>query len=480
MKRAISPRNLWSRVPASWKRCGAGWLDRVSPAVYLGASYRRCRRFVERAQWWSSDEAAAWQVERIGSLLGRAYARSPFYRAHLGSVGFEPGDFKSLDDLTRLPMIDRATVTNHRAPMCAVSPRSWQVDFVATGGTQGMPLAFYTTRRRSAIEYAYLTASWARAGYTIDMPLAVFRDHVVAPDATGLRHAYDPLLRHHHYSTFHMADEQMSRYVEHLGRLPSHFLHVYPSSAEVLARYLRQTGAPPWAGLKGILAESENIYPDQRRLIEETFGLRLFASYGQTEKVVLAAPCESSDLYHVWPTYGYCELIDAQGQRVTEPGRRGEIVGTGWINDVLPFIRYRTGDFATYVSDRCPACGRAHMLLEDVEGRWPAGHLVARDGSAIAVTGLNLHDDTLMCVRQVQFYQDTPGAVILRVVPAPGFEGRDARRIQARLDERLAGRMTVHVQRVSAIAQSPRGKVRYVDQRIAEAQLAPGRDESPS
>jgi phenylacetate-CoA ligase len=303
------------------------------------------------------------------------------------------------------------------------------------------------------------------------MPLAVFRGRPVAADRCGLRHHYDPILRHHYYSAFHLTDDTIPRYLEHIRGIGPCYLHVYPSSAAALARFLRRSNPDPPPNVLGLLAESENVYEDQRALVEQAFRRRLFASYGLTEKVAAAAECEHATDYHVWPTYSFVELLDPDGRPVTTPGDRGEIVGTGFLNTVTPFIRYRTGDHATYVGDSCPACGRSHLLLADIRGHRTQEMLVARDGSLISWTALNPHDDTFHHVRQFQFVQDTRGQARLRLVPGATFTPAHGRRIQDRLDRKLAGRLTIHLEPVDAIRPGPNGKASFVDQRITDATL---------
>jgi phenylacetate-CoA ligase len=235
-----------------------------------------------------------------------------------------------------------------------------------------------------------------------------------------------------------------------------------------LARFCLHAGIRPPGNIRGILAESEIVYPEQRKTVEDVFGCRYFACYGHSEKLVLATECEHSADYHVWPTYGYFELCDDQGHPVTTPGQRGEIVGTGFINTVMPFIRYRTGDWATYVGDRCEACGREHVIIRDIRGHRTQEVLIAAGGSEISWTALNMHDDTFLHVRQFQFMQDTPGRAVLRIVPADGFSEKDAARIQRNLGRKLDGQLTFTVELVDAIPLSARGKAVYVDQRIPQ------------
>lgn len=415
-----------------------------------------------------AERSREYQLGKLREILDLAYEKTRFYRRVFDSVGFRPGDIKTLDNMNQLPTIEKQTVIENLSDMCARSLRDRDVDFGSTGGTSGTPLHFYLSANRHSVEYAYLTTSWERVGYRLWMPMAVLRGRTVRADRTGFHHEYDPTLRHHYYSNFHMTDQNMERYLEHIATIGPCFLHVYPSSVAALARFCCRAGVRPPGNIRGIIAESEIVYPEQRQMVEEVFGCRYFSCYGHSEKLVLAAECEHSHDYHVWPTYGYFELLDDKGNPVTTPGQRGEIVGTGFINTVMPFIRYRTGDWATYVGDRCDACGREHPLICDIRGHRTQEVLIAADGSEISWTALNMHDDTFLRVRQFQFMQETPGQAVLRIVPADGFGEKDAGRIHRNLGRKLDGRLTFTIELTEVIPLSPRGKAIYVDQRIPQ------------
>jgi len=466
MKKAISRKNIWEGTPTPLKRLIGGILSPIPTAWLLGRVFREQREFARNAQWWPAERSREYQLERLREVLNLAYGKTRFYHDRFSSLGFHPGDTRTLDDLTCLPIIDSQVVCENLKDMCAKSTRNIDVDFGSTGGVGGSPLHFYSNASRSAIEYAYLTTNWGRAGYRLGMPMATLRGRPVQGDRHGLYHEYDPILRHHHYSTFHMSDGNMARYLKHIAAIGPCFMHVYPSSIVALARFIRRRDAQPPRNVRSIIAESEIVYPEQREMVEEVFGCRLFSGYGHSEKLVLAAECEHSTDYHVWPTYGYFELLDERGQPVTTPGKRGEIVGTGFINTVMPFIRYRTGDWATYVGDRCDACGREHVIIRDIRGHRTQEVLVAADGTEISWTALNMHDDTFLHVRQFQFMQETPGTAVLRIVPADGFAGDDKVRIQRNLGHKLDSQITFSIELIAAIPLSARGKAIYVDQRI--------------
>lgn len=468
MKLAFSRKNLWKKTPLFLKTATKGLLRAVSPEILLGAKFRNNLKFVEAAQWWPRQKAIDFQVASLRQICSLANKKSPFYQRMFADYNFNPDAITDPENITRLPCINRDTINANLLEMCTVLVESAHVDYTTTGGTSGVPLRFYIGADRSAQEFPYLLSSWGRVGYQLGMPLAVIRGRLVKVDRRGFYHEYDPILNSHYYSNFHMTDDQMERYVAHIKTLGPCFLHTFPSSAACLARFLRRKKIPPPSNIRCILAESENVYPEQREMVCSTFGCPYFSSYGHTEKLVAAAECEKSTHYHVWPTYGYFELVDDDGKAIKTPGQRGEIVGTGFINKVVPFIRYRTGDFATYVGEKCEKCGREHTVLSNIQGHNVQESLVAVDGSFIPWSAVNMHDDTFDHVLQYQMFQDTPGFGILKVVPSNMFCSQDEELILQNLGKKFADRFTFEIAVVKEISLSMSGKAIFVDQQIKD------------
>ena len=60
-------------------------------------------------------------------------------------------------------------------------------------------------------------------------------------------------------------------------------------------------------------------------------------------------------------------------------GEVGEIVATGLLNDAMPLIRYRVGDYAAWaVNEKCP-CGNSNPVIKNLEGRLD-DYLLTSDG----------------------------------------------------------------------------------------------------
>lgn len=464
MKFALSRKNLWEKTPPFAKRMIGAVLGQVPPQYLLGGTFRANLQRVHAAEKWTASQARQHQISELRRVLSTAQ-NAPFYQELFARHNLDPTTFSRLEDLSRLPLMDRETVQSNLDRMTTTSVEASNIDYVTTGGTTGAPLRFYAPSSRHSVEYAYILAGWERTGYKLGDRMYVLRGRKVPIDsALGFHHEYEPLLRHHYYSNFDTSIADFDHYLDHMRKTGPGFLHAYPSSAFALARHIRahQRKAPP---IRAVLLESEIVYPEQRAMIEEVFGVRCFSGYGHTEKLVAAAECEHSPDYHVWPGYGYCELIKEDGSPA-QLGEQGEIVGTGFMNTVVPFIRYRTGDLATLIAHRCDQCGREQMILRDIRGHRVQESLVLADGSLISWTAINMHDDTFDRVSRVQFMQEKPGEAVLRIVTESGYTQQDEQRMLTNLEAKLRSRLRITLERVTAIELSKSGKAIYVDQRI--------------
>jgi phenylacetate-CoA ligase len=465
VKKAFSKKNLWENTPAGLKRILGAGLSLVPLPYLLGGDFRRWRQFALEADRWDGERLREYQLAELRRVLTLAYEKTEYYRQTFRSVGFQPGDLKSLEDLQRLPTIDKVSVRENWERMLTRPITDRSVDLVTTGGTSGEPMRFYMNSSRHAPEFGHLTSCWSRVGYQPGDVFAVLRGRVITKPTDGMYYQYDPLFRYHFYSTFHMSPDDLRKYLAHMNRVQPKFIHAYPSSLFALVEFAAAEGLTLPKSIRAALFESEALFPHQRELFRSKIpGVRIFSCYGHSEKLVMAAQCEKSDEYHVAPTYGFCEVLKEDGSPAAN-GEQGEITGTGFINEVMPLIRYRTKDGVTRGGNKCGACGREHLMLREIQGRWGQEFLVCRDGhTLISMTSLNLHDDTFDGIMRFQFQQSEPGKVLLKLVPAKTAQ-LDAGKFQRHFKPKLAHGIDLDVQYVKEIPLTRVGKQPMIDQR---------------
>lgn len=407
-------------------------------------------------------------------MLKHCAEHVPYYEPLLRARSLDPASHDFWAGFRSLPFLDREIVQHRRVDLLARNIDPARRVYQSTGGTSGEPLSFYAEKGVvSGREWAFMHTQWRRVGYRLGARVALLRNHVLP---RGQLAEWNPRTVQLVLDPFQLTPATAGQY---LGALREHhieFLHTYPSAAATLVGFAREAGldtrlcARPGAradargGVRAILASSENVYPGQREYLEGATGARLFSWYGHSEQLVLAGECEHGADYHVFPEYGLVELIDERGEVITEPGRRGEIVGTSFANRVMPFLRYRTGDSAEYAERSC-ACGRAYPRLREVRGRWLQEMVQRADGALVSMTALNMHSDVFERVRRFQLVQEEKGRLELLVVRGEGYRETDTDAIRRELLKKL-GAFELSLRFVDDLPRTARGKHRYVVQKL--------------
>ncbi len=437
-------------------------------ALSLAPSYRTYRQMytlLQQSQWWSREELAAYQAQALSRLLDHAYENVPYYRRVFEERRLVPGDIATPADLELLPFLTKEIVQANLADLKATNYPEAAFEYVRTSGSTGTPMGFYYERGVSrAREWAFMKTQWDRVGYRFTDRCVVLRGHVVDAASSGTFWKKALFGRWLIMSSHQMTEEALPAYIDWIRKFRPRFIHVYPSTAVILARYMVEHGIEPFPTVKAVLCGSESLYPWQRSLLTEAFGCRVFSWYGNSEQTVLAGECEESTRYHIFPEYGIVELIGRDNRPVEGPGAMGEVVATNLTNFVCPFIRYRTMDVAVAAEKQC-SCGRQYPLLEKVEGRLQE-FIVTRSGHLISVTPINYESGAFENIRQFQMYQEERGELIMKVVRRPAYTEEDTRQLTSELLWQLGDEVNVHVHFVDEIPCTEGGKFRYLIQKL--------------
>ena len=427
--------------------------------------YRKTYALLQRSQRWSREEFAAYQMQALSRLLDHAYENVPYYRRVFDERGLVPGDITTLNDLELLPFLTRDDLQKNLADLKARNYPESAFEYVTTGGSTGIPVGFYYERGTSrAREWAFMKTQWDRVGYRFTDRCAVLRGYVVGSPKEGTFWKKALFGRWLIMSSHHMTEETLPAYIDRIRKFRPRFIQGYPSTAVILARYMREHDIEPFPTVKAVLCGSENLYPWQRDLLAGAFGCRVYSWYGNSEQTVLAGECEESTRYHIFPEYGIVELIGRDGRPVEGPGAMGEVVATNLTNFVCPLIRYRTMDLAISAAGPC-ACGRAYPLLERVEGR-VQDFIVTSKGDLLSGIAMNIDTDAFDNVKQFQFYQEKAGEVILNVVRKRAFNDQDAEYLYREVNRSCGDDITIVIRYVDDIPLTARGKYRYFVQNL--------------
>ena len=418
---------------------------------------------------WSLEENRAYQDRKLAELLDRAIRNVPFYCRYRHLLGRPARQI-----FLAIEPIEKKDVQADPRSFLDPTVNRDSTYTTSTGGTSGQPLAIILDKEGFQIEWAFMVAQWMRAGYKPGMKKATFRG---VPFPGGRLWQENPVYDEMQFSPFAMNQENLRLYVEKLKAFQPDFLYGYPSALTLLGHHLASHPDLEIPKVKALLCGSENVREGQRDFLEKVFGTRFYSWYGMSEKVILAGECEKDSSYHAFPQYGITEILDRNGNLTSASGSEGELVGTGFMNTAMPLIRYRLGDRSRIVGDRCERCGRAHLLLGTVEGRWVQEMIVGKSGALISLTALNMHGEVFKDVLRFQFHQRKRGEAVLRLVPAKGYTEESSHRILASLKGKTGPEVDWSLDARDSIELSPRGKGVFLIQEMKVPGWDPGQEE---
>jgi phenylacetate-CoA ligase len=467
MKLMDTLRGAYVRSPRFVRNLLAPAVALVPTSFKFGRTYRTWRERISRAaadpRFADTEHLAA-----LRALLAKAHAGSPFYRDMIDKAFGPKFDAAKIDliDLRGLPVLDKNALRAAGDSALAVPHR--QVDPGETSGSNAeKPFSFYLDKDRSGREMAFVYDAWSGADFRESNDRVSFRGFSLQDDGARI-HEWDPALRELRLSVFPFTLEDAVRYLDLIDERRIQYIYGYPSAIEIFCRHMRRLGRTPRLPVKGILPISEPIFDHQRKLIRDVLGNPSFACfYGLSEKVLFAAEVPNEDgVYEFNPLYGLAELVDGKGQPITEPGREGRLIGTGFLSTGMPFIRYDTGDFARLVAAPTPSNGQ-RLRVSHLAPRRKPQYLIAIDGGRVVTTDLTSEDERFFRgIAEFQFYQDAPGKVLIRYISAPDGNDGDIARLMNDLQARSQDRLFYTAEPVGRIATGRDGKRAFIDQRL--------------
>jgi len=336
-------------------------------------------RRAERQQWLSPEALAAGRESRMRELLARATA-APFYRSAVGDAGIDPATFR-LDQIGQLPLVDRRVIAEHGEDAFLTTGREGLID-VMTSGSTGTPGHFL----RHRLEEADYSARWWRVYSAFgckpwDSQINVAM--VNKPDRAGpitMLRKMGVLPRVERVASDAAPGDMLRRVRE----LSPPILTGYAGAIEALAEHVLATGAevqPP----RAVFCTAMEVTDRCLELAERAFKAPAVDVYVTNEFGVIAWSCPvRRNVLHVNDDAFVVEVLDAQGRAVPD-GTLGELVITSLGLTAMPLIRYRMGDMAARLPERC-GCGRGLGLMTRVHGR--TAHAIRRPNGALITTPL--------------------------------------------------------------------------------------------
>lgn len=326
-------------------------------------------------QYMPLEQLETLRRQRLQKLLAHAKNHTAFYK-----------QFDSYDDL---PILTKEKVMKHFKDFFATRDKSRLVR-KTTGGSTGVPFAYYTTRRSVSYMWAGIILSWETSGYTIGDKVVFLAGSSLFKNDWKHKIFYRLLNIDILYAS-PLSDEIMYEYAEKIKKNKASVVYGYSYAINTMAEYLNRTKKHTFPHLKGVVCTAELLTDSARIKIEKAFGVKVYDQYGCNEGGISAFECEHKKMHLVSTRAAY------------ETDKNGVLYSTDLMNDGFIMMKYNTTDIVEFSDKPCP-CNRTYPVIEKMIGRLN-DVVVDMDKKVLHASffGITLSKDTAIHQYQVTF-----------------------------------------------------------------------------
>jgi len=322
------------------------------------------------------------QEKKLAGMLEYVEAHSGFYQKKFDEHGVSISDVATLDDLKRLPFTERDEIVRNQEEYeefgtlrCNDSGEPGQ----AIGQTgdrfsrTGQPIRIIVSLTDLATQGTLCARGLTSAGITN-------RDYLYVADFPQFNLIY----MHTGLGSINVQSISLLIGMERAERNIGIYMELYPPTAVFISpSYARFMGNLALKmerkfPVKTLMGWNEPGYslPAVRAEIQELWQsislepkVTVCDAYGMMETGYLGFECSHQKGIHGFEDAYIYEIINPETKELLKPGEEGELVVTHLEREGMPLIRYRTGDITSLDDSPC-ACGRTHIRMKGIKGRW--------------------------------------------------------------------------------------------------------------
>lgn len=312
------------------------------------------------------EEIKKLQSERLVKQVKYVYDNVAYYRAKMDEKGVKPEDIKGIEDLYKLPFVEKDELRDQYPYGFLAVPLSDVVRIHSTSGTTGRRVvAFYTAEDLNVWDECCARAIVAAGGSKEDVVHVCYGYGLFTggPGLNGGSHRVGSM-------TLPMSSGNTERQIRFMQDLGSTILCCTPSYAAAIGEEITKQGIRDELKLKAGIFGAEPWTDEMRKDIEKSLGIKAYDIYGLTE---ISGPgvsfeCEEQNGMHIQEDHFIPEIINPETGEVLPEGEVGELVFTTITKKAFPLLRYRTRDLCRLTRKKC-SCGRTHIRMTKLMGR---------------------------------------------------------------------------------------------------------------
>jgi len=415
-------------------------------------------RKLEKTQFLSQQRLEDIQWNRLQALWLFLWRHNQFYRQRFLDAGLREQDLRTLEDISKLPILTKSEIRNLGHAMISDGFQRDNLLHFKTGGSTGKALDIFITEECSEFRNACARRHDHWTGWQPGECIGAAWGNPKLP-VTFREKVIDSFVQPFIYlDTMAVTDESVWKFAKAWGNKSPTLLFGHAHSLYLLAQMVEKheiEGIRP----TGIISTSMMLMAHERVVIERVFTCKVTDRYGCEEVSLIGCECEMHDGMHINIEHLVVEFVKDDGSYAAS-GEQGQIVVTDLMNKAMPFVRYKVEDIGSPL-DRVCSCGRGLPLMGKVAGR-VADFLIKRDGTRVA--GISLIENTLTQIPgidQMQIVQEDLDSLCLNIVPGEKYGPTQEKELLEYFQRLFGDNVNITLNKVREIKPENSGKYRF-------------------
>lgn len=293
---------------------------------------------LEKTLSFSETDFEKYAVEKRNAIVAYHLKKNKSYQEFVGK--------KSFENWNQLPVMTKKQFQKPLAERLSEGFTSKTVYVNKTSGSSGDPFIFAKDKFCHALTWANIIHRFGWFGIDFNSSLQA-RFYGIPLDFIGNKkeRIKDVLSNRYRFTIFDLSDVVLEKVLIKFQNKKFDYINGYTSSIVLFAKFLHKknvilTSVCPT--LKCCVVTSEMFFEDDKKLLEQQFGVPVINEYGASELDLIAFQNVKGE-WQVNSETLFVEILD-ENNTVLPNGKEGRIVITSLYNKAHPFIRYDIGD----------------------------------------------------------------------------------------------------------------------------------------
>lgn len=422
--------------------------------LFLGNSYAADLKFLEKSQWWEESKLIEYQNMKLIELLSHAYNNVPYYTELFDSLKLKPTNFKSKEDLGKLPILTKEIIRENiqNGKIIAKNIPKSQMIYRSSSGSTGEPLQYYITKRSQSIAYACGIRAWNGMGYRLGDKYVKLS---MNSRSSIIKKLQDKVNNCRYLFSQQLVKQNFEHILDNIIKFKPKFLRCYPVPLFLLADIIKEKDLN-LGFIKAINTTGSTLHPPEREFIEQVFNARIYDSYS-CEGGANISQCHEGN-YHSSEEYAISEFIEDNYSK-SDCSYTFRLITTDLHNYSVPFIRYDTQDYIVVGNEKECICGRKLKKISSIKGR-DSDVLITPYNKYLIVENFVAYFEWIESVKQIQIVQNQVDEIQINLEVNTAYNRSEENKILKYWQEYIGDDVQLSINVVDEIKLTATGKRR--------------------